>query len=126
MTVPESNIIASRNGREMEKAVLLYMGLEHIGQPVDSSLEGIPLEVKSCQIRIGDNSHSNNCRSGRIVFESEQLKYLKANDGILVCIVHEDYVVHHSWMMKAELVQLQEFGGNRSVPWPTVRGWLNG
>ncbi|WP_094226941.1 hypothetical protein [Methanolobus psychrotolerans] len=120
-----SNTVASRNGRSMEQSILHYMGLQHEGQPVDSSLQGHPLEIKSCQTNIIDSYNSNGRRSGRFVFDSEQLSYLTSNDGFFVFIVHEDLVVHHTWMMKAGLVRLHEFDGVRSVPWTTVRRWLN-
>lgn len=99
------------------------MGLIHEKEPVDSSLDGYPLEVKSCQVMVGDRSHCNQKRSGRFVFESRQHRHLLENDGRYVFVVQDEQkVVHHTWMLRAALIPLREFVGIRSIAWPTVMG----
>ncbi|WP_407356778.1 hypothetical protein [Methanolobus sp. WCC5] len=120
-----SNTTASRNGKAVEKSLLQYMGLSHEQSPVDSTLEGHPLEIKSCQMQIIDSHNSNHRRSGRIVFEPEQHRYLLEHGGIYAFVVHVNKVVHHTRMIRADLVKLPDFSCNRSVPWPTARGWLS-
>ena len=122
MTRTLSNTLASRNGRSIETCILRYMGLLHEKEPVDSSLEGSPLEIKSCQVLVGDRSHGNCKRSGRFAFDSEQHRYLLKNDGSYVFVVHDDQVVVHTKILRAELLPLREFRGIRSIAWPTVLG----
>lgn len=119
----ESNTLASRNGKSIEQSVLKYLGLPHEKEPVDSTMDGYPLEVKSCQVLVGDCSHGNYKRSGRFVFESRQHKHLLDKDGRYVFVVQDEKkVVQHTRMLRAALVPLRDFVGIRSIAWPTVMG----
>lgn len=101
----ESNTTASRNGKSIEMSILRYMGLPQQGQPVDSELDGKPLEVKSCQLYITDVSCGKSRRSGRFQFNEEQDRYLKENDGRYALVVHDEGIIHHTRLLRASLIE---------------------
>jgi hypothetical protein len=96
------------------------MGLPHENTPVDTTLDGHPFEIKSCQLHITDSHCSNHMRSGRFVLDAEQHHYLLENGGLYGLIVHEQGVVHRTRIIKAEDLPVEEFTGVRSVPWTTT------
>jgi hypothetical protein len=115
----ESNTLASRNGKAIEKSIALYMGVPLDGQPVDAVLDGKPLEIKSCQQYITDVGSHKSRRSGRFVFNEEQHKYLLQNNGIYALVVRMGDIVIHTRLIKANLIS--GISGRASVkPWPGV------
>ena len=105
MSRVESNTTASRNGHSIESQICDFLGIPHDPNAiVDAYLDDKPLEIKSCQIVIGDNSHPNGIRSGRFKFNQEQHMYLTENDGIYALVVHRDGEFEHTRLIKASLI----------------------
>jgi hypothetical protein len=103
--IPESDTIASRNGRTIESTICDYLGIKHnYNDIVDAELDGHPLEIKSCQEWIGDSSHTNCRRSGRFQFNEEQHRYLVENNGIYAFVVQVDGEIKRTCLKKACLI----------------------
>ena len=95
------------------------MGVPLDGLPVDATLDGKPLEIKSCQQYITDVGSHRNRRSGRFVFNEEQHEYLLENNGIYALVVRMGDIVIHTRLMKASLIS--RISGRSCVrPWTRV------
>jgi hypothetical protein len=115
----ESNTLASRNGKLIERSIAQYIGVPLNGQPVDAMLDDKPLEIKSCQQYITDMGSARNRRSGRFVFNEEQHQYMLENNGIYALVVRTGDIVIHTRLRKASLIS--GITGRASVkPWPMV------
>lgn len=122
MAAESSNAIAASNGCEMENIVkALYPGarFEYRGL-IDFSIDGVRVEVKSCQDSITDNSHPSRSRSGRFCFSDLQHQTLIENSGEYILLVQRDgipiiYVRVPAWKLK-----LGKFSGVKSVCWKTA------
>lgn len=118
--MPRNNALASHNGREVEQQVLHCLGIDHIRQPVDSCLKGHPLEVKSCQQYVRDQAHTNNRRSGRFLFTSEQHEYLLETEGSYVFVVRHCSDIIKTKILRADLLGLKRFEGVLQMTWHKV------
>jgi hypothetical protein len=101
----ESNALASKNGRTIENQMCDFLGCAcNSKEIVDSELDGMPLEIKSCQEFITVSGSSGVRRRGRFIFNEEQDQYLKKNGGIYALVVHCDGVIKRTRLLKASLV----------------------
>ncbi len=124
----DSNVRASRNGKAFEEYVKrLLPDITFLNGQFDAVLNGIPLEIKSCQATITDHSHNNTQRSGRFVFQAEQHEALQKAGGAYLFIVHVEEEPLLSFREVAEDVGLPEFSGIKSVAWRSVaRSFVEG
>jgi len=123
-----SNAAASHNGAEMEDFVKsLLPGVNITGGHIDGEYQGVPLEIKSCQVCITDNSHTKTAqRSGRFVFSGDQHRDLKAENGEYLFLVHKEGVPFMGFRAPASCLDLPEFKGNRAVSWRVIVSQLAG
>lgn len=124
-----SNATASHNGADMEAFArsLLPNAIITAGpEDIDGELYGVPLEVKSCQISITDNSHSKSRRSGRFVFSGLQHQALVDSGGEYLLLVHKDGLPFLAFRAPASSLNLPEFSGNRAISWRAIVSKLAG
>lgn len=116
------NARASRNGEAIEEYVRrLLPDIHFLDGLFDAELDGTPLEVKSCQMTVTDNSHKNTRkRSGRFLFVSTQHNALQKAGGEYLFIVHEEGTPKISFRAAAEKLGLPDFSGCKSVAWRSV------
>lgn len=117
-----SNTLASRNGAMIEKQILGEIGARHMypGSLVDAYVEGKPVEIKSCQEKVCDSSHSNSVRSGRFAISKEQHDHLLENDGIYIFVVHDNGDIVRTKVAQAEELELPDFEYQKQIAWPKV------
>jgi len=118
----ESQTAAAQNGCNMERIIQqLYPGakLEYTGL-IDATIDGVRVEIKSCQDHVKDSSTSGGTRSGRFVFNEEQHKTLIENSGEYIFLVHTAGVPFLFFRVPARNVTLSEFSGVKSVCWKTI------
>jgi len=119
-----SNATASHNGAEMEAFVrsMLPSATITAGKDgIDGDLEGVPLEIKSCQVCITDNSHPfTGKRSGRFVFSGDQHNALLESGGEYLLIVHKEGSPFLGFRAPASCLNLPDFTGNRAVSWRVI------
>lgn len=122
LMAPESNALAARNGCLIEKIVRTlypdaqfdYKGL------VDLQINGHPVEIKSCQISVSDQSHRTGIRSGRFAFSAEQHKSLIQNRGEYILMVHKNGEPFLFFRIQASALKIPEFSGIKSVCWKSI------
>lgn len=115
----ESQTAAAQNGCNMERIIQqLYPGakLEYTGL-IDATINGVRVEIKSCQEHVRDSNNSGGTRSGRFVFNEEQHKALIENNGEYIFLVHTAGVPFLFFRVPARNVLLSEFSGIKSVCW---------
>jgi hypothetical protein len=118
----ESQTAAAQNGCNMENIVkALYPGarFEYTGL-IDFSIDGVRVEVKSCQDKVYDNSLSGGTRSGRFCFSDLQHQNLIENSGEYILLVHKNSVPIVYVRVPASKLQLGKFTGIKSVCWKTA------
>lgn len=119
-----SNATASHNGAEMEafaRSMLPNATITAGNEDIDGNLGGVPLEIKSCQICIIDNSHTTTGkRSGRFVFSGDQHKALIEAGGEYLLIVHKEGSPFLGFRAPAFCLDLPDFTGNRAVSWRVI------
>ena len=122
-----SNATASHNGAEMEDFVKsLLPGVNITGGHIDGEYQGVPLEIKSCQVCIIDASHPSGHRSGRFVFSGDQHKDLVNSEGDYLLVVHKDGSPFLGFRAPASCLDLPDFSGNRAVSWRVIVSQLAG
>ncbi len=125
----ESQTLAAQNGCNMEhiiqalypEAIFEYTGV------IDFTINGVRVEIKSCQAQVHDSSTSGGTRSGRFVFNEEQHKTLIENSGEYILLVHKNSVPIVYIRVPASKLQntLGEFSGIKSVCWKSaIKGAL--
>jgi len=102
----------------------LFPDINFFNGQLDAEYHGVPVEVKSCQNLVTDNSHNTHRRTGRIAFESAQHRALSEAGGEYFCVVHEEGVPKTFFRAPTDKLQLHEFSGIRSVAWTTVARWV--
>lgn len=118
----ESQTAAAQNGCTMEGIIKqLYPGakLEYTGL-IDATIDGVRVEIKSCQERVRDSSNSGGTRSGRFVFNEEQHKALIENNGEYIFLVQNSGVPFIFFRAPARNVTLSDFIGIKSVCWKSI------
>lgn len=122
----DSNTLASHNGCEMENIIkALYPGAEfHYKGVIDFSINGVRVEVKSCQETIIDNytdkKHTGGLRSGRFCFTDFQHQTLIENNGDYIFLVHREGVPIFYFRVQARKLNLGKFTGVKAVCWKTL------
>ncbi|WP_048065456.1 hypothetical protein [Methanosarcina acetivorans] len=123
---PESNALASNNGIEMENIIkALYPEAEfHYKGIIDFSIDGVQVEVKSCQEKINDTfsdkKHRGKPRSGRFNFSDLQHQTLIENSGEYIFLVHRGGIPIIYLRVPAVKLNLGEFTGVKAVCWRTI------
>jgi hypothetical protein len=107
----------------------LYPGakFEYTGL-IDFSINGVRVEVKSCQDKVHDSSLSGGSRSGRFVFSDLQQQTLIENRGEYILLVHKEGVPIVYIRVPASKLQtiLGKFSGVKAVCWKTaIKGALS-
>ncbi|AKB47409.1 hypothetical protein MSKOL_1632 [Methanosarcina sp. Kolksee] len=118
----ESQTAAAQNGCTMENIIKqLYPGakLEYTGL-IDATINGVRVEIKSCQEHVRDSNNSGGTRSGRFVFNEEQHKALIENNGEYIFLVHTAGVPFLFFRVPARNVPLPEFTGVKSLCWKSI------
>lgn len=118
----ESQTAASQNGCTMEGIIKqLYPGakLEYTGL-IDATINGVRVEIKSCQEHVRDSNNSGGTRSGRFVFNEEQHQALIENNGEYIFLVHNAGNPFLFFRVPARNVPLSEFTGIKSVCWKSI------
>lgn len=121
----ESNTLASANGCEMEDIIkALYPGAKfEFKGVIDFLIDGVRVEVKSCQEYVIDNSAAHSVRSGRFCFTDLQHQTLLENSGEYIFLVHRSGVPIFYTRVQAARLKLGKFHGVKSVCWKTaIRG----
>jgi hypothetical protein len=125
----ESQTAAATNGCQMEAIVrALYPGakFEYTGL-IDFTINGVRVEVKSCQDKVYDSSTSGGTRSGRFCFSDLQHQTLIENSGEYILLVHREGVPIIYVRVPASKLQslLGTFSGVKAVCWKTaIKGAL--
>ncbi|WP_440947872.1 hypothetical protein ACSAZL_06385 [Methanosarcina sp. T3] len=119
---PESNQLAASNGCEMENIIkALYPGAEfHYKGVIDFSIDGVRVEVKSCQELINASGSHDGIRSGRFCFKDIQQQTLIENNGEYIFIVHRGGVPIFYARIPAVKLKLGKFTGVKAVCWKTI------
>jgi len=118
----ESQTAAAQNGCNMENIVkALYPGarFEYTGL-IDFSIDGVRVEVKSCQDKVFDNSLSGGTRSGRFCFSDLQHQTLIENSGEYILLVHREGVPIIYVRVPARKLNLGKWTGVKAVCWKTA------
>jgi len=118
----ESQTAAATNGCTMEGIIKqLYPGakLEYTGL-IDATIDGVRVEIKSCQERVKDSNNSGGTRSGRFVFSEDQHKTLIENNGDYIFLVHNAGVPFLFFRAPAKNISLPDFSGIKSVCWKSI------
>jgi len=118
----ESNALASQNGIEMENIIkALYPGahFEYKGI-IDFLIDGVRVEVKSCQEFIHASGNYDGIRSGRFCFNDLQHQTLIENNGEYVFLVHRGGVPIFYVRIQASKLKLGRFSGTKAVCWKTI------
>jgi len=71
------------------------------GESIDGVLDGLLVEIKSCQYKV---KHGQYTRAGRMFFTLEQHTTLINNNGVYILLVQDDSKVIHSKIIKASLL----------------------
>lgn len=89
---------------------------------IDFTIDGVKVEVKSCQDKVIDNSFSGGTRSGRFCFSDLQHQTLIENSGEYILLVHKKCVPIVYVRVPASKLQslLGNWTGIKSVTWKTV------
>ncbi|AYK14498.1 MULTISPECIES: hypothetical protein [Methanosarcina] len=118
----ESNALASRNGCQIEEIIrTLYPGAQYDYRGIiDLHINGQPVEIKSCQAHVTDQSHGTGTRSGRFVFSAEQHQTLIENQGEYILVVHKDGTPFLYFRVPASALDLPDFTGIKSVCWKSA------
>ena len=122
MNSTESNALASNNGIEMENIIkALYPGahFEYKGI-IDFSIDGVRVEVKSCQEYINASGSHEGIRSGRFCFTDLQHQTLLENSGEYILLVHRGGVPIIYLRVPAQKIKLGKFSGVKAVCWKTA------
>ncbi|MDD3175945.1 MAG: hypothetical protein PHU51_05700 [Candidatus Nanoarchaeia archaeon] len=114
----ERNTAAHRNGEFCEKyAREVIPGLEWKNGIYDALLNGVPLDVKSCQAWYKRLNHPTSTRkAGMVTLYPEQDAELKEHHGLYFCIVHFGELVVKSFFVPAEKVP-----DRRQISWTTLQ-----
>lgn len=118
----ESNILAAHNGIEMENIIKsLYPGaiFEYKGI-IDFSINGVRVEVKSCQETINASGNTNGHRSGRFCFTDFQHQTLIENCGEYIFLVHKENIPVVYLRVPARKLKLGKFAGVKAVCWKSI------
>jgi len=118
----ESQTAAATNGCKMEAIIkALYPGahFEYTGL-IDFSIDGVRVEVKSCQEKVSDNSLNHGSRSGRFCFSDLQHQTLIENSGEYILLVHKSGVPIIYVRVPASKLQLGKWTGVKAVCWKTA------
>ncbi len=123
----ESQTAAATNGCKMETIIRsLYPGaqFEYTGL-IDFTIDGVKVEVKSCQEKVYDNSLSGGVRSGRFCFSDLQHQTLIENSGEYILLVHKEGVPILYIRVPARKLKLGTWTGVKSVCWKSaIKGAL--
>lgn len=119
---PESNALASSNGCAMEEFIkALYPDAEfHYKGVIDFTIDGIRVELKSCQEFINDSNHSSGRRSGHFCFNDLQHLTLVENNGDYAFLVQRGGIPIFYVRIPASKINLGEFSGVKAVCWKTI------
>lgn len=122
MAPESSNALASQNGCNMESIVkALYPGAEFDYKGlIDFSINGVRVEVKSCQDTITDSSTSTGKRSGRFCFSDIQHQTLIENAGDYILLVHREGTPFFYFRVPATKLTLGKWTGVKAVCWRTA------
>lgn len=119
-----SNATASHNGTDMEafaRSMLPNATIIAGKEDIDGDLGGVPLEIKSCQVCIIDNSHpTTRKRSGRFIFSGDQHNALIESGGEYLLIVHKEGSPFLGFRAPASCLNLPNITGNRAVSWRVI------
>jgi hypothetical protein len=118
----ESNALAANNGCEMERIIqALYPGahFEYKGI-IDFSIDGVRVEVKSCQEFINASGNPEGIRSGRFCFTDIQHQTLIENSGEYILLVHRGGIPIIYVRVQASKIKLGKFSGVKAVCWKTA------
>lgn len=118
----ESQTAAAQNGCTMEGIIKqLYPGakLEYTGL-IDATIDGIRVEIKSCQEHVKDSNNSGGTRSGRFVFNEEQHKILIESNGEYIFLVQNAGIPFLFFRVPARNISLPDFSGIKSVCWRSI------
>ncbi|MDI9395792.1 MAG: hypothetical protein QM426_10460 [Euryarchaeota archaeon] len=118
----ESNTRAANNGVEMENIIkALYPGarFEYKGV-IDFTINGVKVEVKSCQDFIHASGSYGGIRSGRFCFNDLQHQTLIENAGEYILMVHRSGIPIIYLRVPARKLKLGKFTGVKAVCWKTI------
>jgi len=120
------NLTAAQNGITMEniiRALYPQAEFEYRGL-IDLSIDGVRVEIKSCQDKTKDNHNSAGTRSGRFCFNDLQHQELIENSGEYILLVHRGGIPFLYFRVPAHCLDLGEFSGIKSVCWKTLIGGI--
>jgi hypothetical protein len=87
---------------------------------IDFSIDGVRVEVKSCQEYINASGNHNGIRSGRFCFNDLQHQTLIENSGEYILLVHRGGVPIIYLRVPAQKIKLGKFSGVKAVCWKTA------
>lgn len=112
--------MASKNGDAIETIILGILGTRHSKLDViDTVVDGIPIEIKSCQVKVYDKYAANGWRYGRFVFNDEQHDELLLKGGMYAFVVHDETNIVSTRLVPAERIE-NIFGRACSRVWHKV------
>lgn len=120
-SVSQRNRKANANGEWGErkaKKILLnrFEQIEKVNSIVDFMLnDKVPIEVKTCQIKIKTGQTNYPERMGRFILFEEQHNYLVDNSGMYLFIVKNDRFIH-AW----KLMDASKISYRRHVQWNRI------
>jgi|GEM_PF-3282508 len=114
----DRNTAAHRNGKFCEGyAREVIPGLEWVNGIYDALLNGVPLDVKSCQAWYErPNRPTSPRKAGMVTLYPEQDTELKAKHGMYFCIVHFGELVVKSFFVPADKVPER-----KQISWTTLQ-----
>ncbi|AKB78624.1 hypothetical protein MSHOH_2141 [Methanosarcina horonobensis HB-1 = JCM 15518] len=118
----EGNALASQNGCLMEHWIkALYPSAEfRYKGAIDCIIDGVRVEIKSCQEFIHDSEYKNNQRSGRICFNSQQHEILVLEGGDYIFLVHRNGNPFIFVRLPASSLSRSSWSGVKCVSWKTL------
>lgn len=119
MSSAEGNILAKHNGISMEswvKAIYPSAIFDYKGV-IDSSIDNVRVEVKSCQNLITDKSYKHGLRVGRICFNSYQHEILLKENGDYIILVQKEGVPFIFYRFPAHNLNMGSWEGNKCISW---------
>lgn len=114
----ESASRSNLNGKTMESKICeLIPSFEYQGGEIDGILDGVLVEIKSCQYKV---KHGQYTRAGRMFFTQEQHKTLLAKNGVYILLVQDDSEVIHSKIVKAALLFTEFEKQYKTCSWTSI------
>ncbi len=120
----EANMKAKLNGDMAEQMAYEILqkfynigDIEMVNTMIDIIAKKEFIEVKSCQMEIGDKTQKKGWRNGCFIMPPEQREYLEVDNGLYLFIVHSP-----CGKLRMKLVPVLKVPKQRSIAWTKIFG----